>query len=849
MGIPVGIGGGDQDKWKLLRFDVKCDAKLVRANKPELEIPISGLVFADAETMSLHELYRIVPDKVDSAEPVNWSLLEYHKAAGDPVDMSVRKLQGRSGLANSKLQNLDQDRGIEVTNEMRDSSTDPFATPTFYVSNSNGAYFELKTKGGNYIAIGVMVGVDLGDGPKSYGQAGAIGQPLVSGNLFGALDTVTNDSYLKLSDPKFNDPKVKAKVEGAPDSYLGENGPDLETLFVDDDSWTTLQNDDKAYYTSPKTSDESDDEDAVSGPLITAAYPGKHELTIKCEPSPTQGETTNVSAWIDWNADGKFTETERYNTTCSLASKSAKLVWDVNSTMTPSKTSPDIAPSLLRLIATTQDVSTFEHNSLVENGEVEDHAVTLIRPAINVTKKIVNTNGQDVPTAKRDGFKFTADTPGISFLEKNLTATQTTDKQGRASWRMKFTSEKIIPITTDVNTITKLASPIEATITEAVNNAYRNHQHPVCQLLPKASWVDTPPVGEILADGEGTQPTVNQPGTYAWPANTPLAPKVLAHNAASAAGVEFQFTPSSAVECNFVNQPFAQISVKPTIDGTHLKTTPTYDQNLRFSGTYTCTPPTTGTDADKAPVTGTWGPVAAGEVWKSDPAQSHIIPGSSCTFKQTKISSQNTTENALPVANSALYYWKNKTLDPVEITANAVLAGETLTEAKMINPVAEREVAGISWRSVNEASELLRGSVFTVKVVSPDGAESNISDIADCAADTADACTGLDQDPRAGYFKLTEIPVGTYEIKETTTPAGYDPPNTLEGEITIEEMGKTKAAGDAIHPRISADVLPQLPITGGLGTYIFVLFGVGIIAVATFGGITVYQRREKGGSN
>ncbi|WP_353067473.1 GEVED domain-containing protein [Arcanobacterium hippocoleae] len=607
------------------------------------------------------------------------------------------------------------------------------------------------------------------------------------------------------------------------------------------DSWTTLENDDRKNSTSLES---YDDEDAVSGPLITAAYPGKHELTIKCEPSPTKGETTNVSAWIDWNADGKFTETERYNTTCSLASKSAKLVWDVNSTMTPSKTSPDIAPSLLRLIATTQDVSTFEHNSLVENGEVEDHAVTLIRPAINVTKKIVNTNGQDVPTAKRDGFKFTADTPGISFLEKNLTATQTTDKQGRASWRMKFTSEKIIPITTDVNTITKLASPIEATITEAVNNAYRNHQHPVCQLLPKASWVDTPPVGEILADGEGTQPTVNQPGTYAWPANTPLAPKVLAHNAASAAGVEFQFTPSSAVECNFVNQPFAQISVKPTIDGTHLKTTPTYDQNLRFSGTYTCTPPTTGTDADKAPVTGTWGPVAAGTVWKSEPAQKQIIPGSTCVVKQETITA-NGNPQAAPVAGSGVYYWTKPVLEPVEIAANAVLAGETLTEAELINPVAEREVAGISWRSVNEASELLRGSVFTVKVVSPDGAESNISDIADCAADTADACTGLDQDPRAGYFKLTEIPVGTYEIKETTTPAGYDPPNTLEGEITIEEMGKTKAAGDAIHPRISADVLPQLPITGGLGSYIFTVIGIILAGVAFIYGVIAIRRQMR----
>ncbi|MDR6939636.1 CshA/CshB family fibrillar adhesin-related protein [Arcanobacterium hippocoleae] len=841
IGIPVGIGGGDQDIWKLLRFDVKCGAKLVRANKQKLDIPISGLVFADAETMSPQELYRVVPDKIDPAEPVNWSLLEYHKAADDPVDMSVRKLQGQSGLENSKLQNLDKHRGIEVTNKMRDSSTDPFATPTFYASNSDGAYFELKTKGGNYIAIGVVVGVDLGDGPESYGQAGAMGQQLIKGDMFTALESVTDNRYLKLSDQRLRNTVVK----GVPDSYLGEKGPDLETLFVGDDSWTTLQNDDNANYTSLDT---YDDEDAVSGPLITAAYPGLHDLQIKCTPTTVHGKETNIAAWVDWNADGKFTETERYDTLCDRNTNTARLKWNVTSQMLPSADKADVAKSLLRLVATVQDPVTepFDHGSLVIRGEVEDHAVTLVRPAINITKSVVGTAGTPGKNTNLSNFEFTAKIPGVDFLDDSLQAKQSTDNLGKASWRMKFAADKNkpIPLTTNVDDLTNLQTGIQATVEELKRAEYQLYPQPVCQIQPKAPWTSTIPVGNV-ADNN----TINQPNTYAWPKEDPLTLESVAASETIAGGFKIPFSPSSAVNCVVKNQPYAKISIKPTLDNAALENGAVYDPNLRFSGTYTCTPPANGSAANAAEVKGDWGPIGANQAWTSDPAKAHIIPGSSCTFKQTKISSQNTTENALPVAGSALYRWKDAQVGQ-PITAKAVLAGEELQEASVINSVEKVKLSTLSWRAVDGGNTPLAGAAYRVELRPTAGAASNIDDITDCVAETAAACTGADKDPGVGTFRIENVPVGGYQIIETIVPPGYEQPSDISGTLGAGDIAAGgKNAGDFPHSQIKASVLPQLPITGGLGTYIFVLFGVGIIAVATFGGITVYQRREKGGSN
>ncbi|XCB37475.1 CshA/CshB family fibrillar adhesin-related protein [Arcanobacterium hippocoleae] len=519
-GMPVGIGRANGGR---ARFDISCHAQL-KANGKSRNIPINGLVFADAEVMTSGESAYIVPAKIDAHKSVEWRKLEYHESFGDNARV---KLEYGPNTGSDKPQSLfnynpdhhdylwqysqlanriDRGNAVKFVGQAQ-SKKDFHPVTTLYASNSDGAYIDMVSGGGNYFAIGVVLGGDSSDGPASYGAAGAIVQPQISG--LRITHTIEN----------LKDAPTATVKEGAP-PYLGEKGPDIETHFFGNNKWSTLQNDDKFNTTSGQS---FDDEDAINKPLLVAAQPGRFTKTIKCVPAK-QG-TTNVSGWLDWNADGKFSTAERADTTCG-SNKQATLSWTVNESMLP-QAGKNIAKSLLRLAATTMPTSGFSFDSLLTNGEVEDHAVTLVRPSLTVTKQILGSDGQPKVGADTSGFIFSVAVENATFPKvltaKNLieiTAAQTTSKTdtntvkaGKVWWPLSFNG-----IAPELTAEGQMEPTVTAKVTETPKPGFQFFPNTVCSVPQKDQKFTTIQAYDVDASlDSGSAIYKAQADTYAWP--------------------------------------------------------------------------------------------------------------------------------------------------------------------------------------------------------------------------------------------------------------------------------------------------------------------------------------------
>ncbi|WP_353065478.1 CshA/CshB family fibrillar adhesin-related protein [Arcanobacterium hippocoleae] len=858
-GLPVGIGRAIGGR---ARFDISCRAEL-KTNGETREIPINGLVFAEAESMNRGESAYIVPAKIDQRKSVSWHKLEYHQSPGDDIRVEleygpnsgsdqVQNLVGYNPLKHNYLweystlaNKLDPANAVKFVGPKQGETRNKFQpVTTLFASNSNGAYIDLAGGGSKYIAVGVVLGADMGDGPETYGKAGAIVQPQISGEKI--TQTIEN-----LKDAP------KAVVSAGAPPFLGVNGPDSDTQFFGKNLWRSLRNDDSFNSTSDGDAYSRavfDDEDAITKPLLVTAQPGTFTKTIKCKPAP-RGQT-NVSGWLDWNADGHFSNGERSNTVCGNNNQ-ATLSWNVTPEMLPGA-GKTIEKSMLRLMATTEPTAKYSFNSLLPDGEVEDHAVTLVRPTLTVTKQILSSNGQPKNDADRSGFGFTANVPDTTFPKVlsakqliGVLATQTTSAQntaiakaGTVSWPLAF--KNLAPEIADAGQTTPL---VTANVSETPKTGYQMAPNTRCEVAEKNQKFTTVKAYDVAASMNQRTPVyMDQADTYAWPEE--IAPNVTSSKK-NAFSVEL--SPVSVMNCTVSNQPYGQISVKPTVDTSEAGSHPQIDSELQFAGTYTCTAPTVGPFKGAAKVDGTWGPVKAGNVWTSDPKKDLIPAGASCTITQTAITStsQGGTNPAKPVAGSAAYSWKN----PVEyqttntITAAAELIGEQINMVTAVNKVELAPNTTLRWTKVDEKHKLLTGAVFSLKTTDVNQAVNTVNNIADCVADSEEKCQGPDKDPEAGKYKVENVPAGKWELTETAAPAGFTKlTQPVKGTVEPADLTSGKDAGKVVNTRITAEFLPTLPITGGLSTTIFLLIGAAVIVAAAVTGVISVKRRERGGA-
>ncbi len=141
---------------------------------------------------------------------------------------------------------------------------------------------------------------------------------------------------------------------------------------------------------------------------------------------------------------------------------------------------------------------------------------------------------------------------------------------------------------------------------------------------------------------------------------------------------------------------------------------------------------------------------------------------------------------------------------------------------------------GVSWSKVaTGSSELLAGSEWEIVGTSPVVPADEISDCVSAP------CSGPDMDPAVGKFELRDLSWGSYTVTETKAPPGYQGGASFPVVVTGANAGTIIAAGSILNDQQNG---VALPLTGGMSTELFTLWGTGIGLLAALMSV-VYWRR------
>lgn len=145
----------------------------------------------------------------------------------------------------------------------------------------------------------------------------------------------------------------------------------------------------------------------------------------------------------------------------------------------------------------------------------------------------------------------------------------------------------------------------------------------------------------------------------------------------------------------------------------------------------------------------------------------------------------------------------------------------------------------VTLKKVDTNHNVLNGAKFQLLKVTPakEGTEATKTPINVVQVKDGEYKVALDGEEGAtttlvatsGTLKVTGLDEGTYEFKETKAPTGYKV-SSENKTFTItadEEKEVTVDAGEFVNTKLSA-----LPSTGGMGTYIFTIIGVVVMAGA-----------------
>lgn len=173
-------------------------------------------------------------------------------------------------------------------------------------------------------------------------------------------------------------------------------------------------------------------------------------------------------------------------------------------------------------------------------------------------------------------------------------------------------------------------------------------------------------------------------------------------------------------------------------------------------------------------------------------------------------------------------------------SASQVLTGLKPGDAAECMFTNKPKTGTVIWQKVDEAGGALAGSEW---LLTGPGAFNGGEPLAvvDCIEDSVSECTGADRNPEAGAFELLDLPWGNYELEETKSPAGYylieKQPIKFElvaSQLSVELEG-------IVNKRMEG---PSLPLTGGLGRDFYAILGGGILLIGLVSFAIVMLRRR-----
>ncbi|WP_194948670.1 collagen binding domain-containing protein [Actinomyces trachealis] len=133
-------------------------------------------------------------------------------------------------------------------------------------------------------------------------------------------------------------------------------------------------------------------------------------------------------------------------------------------------------------------------------------------------------------------------------------------------------------------------------------------------------------------------------------------------------------------------------------------------------------------------------------------------------------------------------------------TVQVSTQGGTVAVGKVVNQALPK----VAWSKTKSDGSALGGSRWSWEPTAPAGAAV---EVVDCEAISADKCTGLDKDPKAGGFLLEGVELGEYTLTETGQPEGYvldSTPHTVS--VTKTSIGKTVTAGSFVNQAAKGSV-------------------------------------------
>ncbi|MFF5625111.1 SpaA isopeptide-forming pilin-related protein [Microbacterium sp. LWH10-1.2] len=169
----------------------------------------------------------------------------------------------------------------------------------------------------------------------------------------------------------------------------------------------------------------------------------------------------------------------------------------------------------------------------------------------------------------------------------------------------------------------------------------------------------------------------------------------------------------------------------------------------------------------------------------------------------------------------------------------------TTLPAEVCDPAGVRTLSSLSWNKIGPhlTTDFLAGSEWALVEVESDGgapvAGAVESTVVDCVAASDADCTGADRDSRTGRFRVTALEDGWYRLTETKAPAGYA---LLSAPLFVYVDGTAVAGGAGIVNQLTE--VPQIPLTGGVGSFSFWVAAVAMTVIAV-GGIAWQRRRAR----
>lgn len=135
------------------------------------------------------------------------------------------------------------------------------------------------------------------------------------------------------------------------------------------------------------------------------------------------------------------------------------------------------------------------------------------------------------------------------------------------------------------------------------------------------------------------------------------------------------------------------------------------------------------------------------------------------------------------------------------------------------------------------------------QLTGPTGSKSMTVEVKDCVRESAAECKdSLDKDPRKGFFSVTGLAWGQYQLVESKAPAGFQLDSTPIKFTVGESAGNSeiKLQWDLGKIENKMMTVPGLPFTGGTGEHLF-LVAAGVLAMVSLAAIGVRHRtRGKG---